>query len=136
MYASKRNARGFIALISVFVVSIVFLIAVVSLGQFGLAGRLLLLDVENKVRSEAYAEGCVQTARIIAVNDPAASRSNVLVRYSDIECAIVALEPDTPSAGESTITASSTVSGATTNFEVVIDPVTGDITSWVELPTL
>jgi hypothetical protein len=133
MYVSKVSARrGFIALISIIILSFVLLVAVVSLGQFGLTGRLLLLDIENKTRSEEYAEACVHAARILIVNDPEASRTNVPFSYDDISCTLVSLDPDTPSSGESTIKSKAEVDGATTNFVVVVDAASYDIVSWKE----
>jgi hypothetical protein len=137
MSASKYYAqRGFIALISVLVISFVFLMAVISLGQFGLAGRLLLLDVENKVASEEHAEACVHIARILIVNDPLASRTNVPVTQGTISCTLVSLTPNTPAAGNSTIKSTAIVDGATTNFVVTIDTTTQDVLSWNEFAVM
>lgn len=126
--------RGFMALISIVVISIVFLIAVVSLGQFGLAGRLLLLDVENKARSEEYAEACVHIARIFIVNDPLAAKTNLDQSKGNIKCTIVSLTPNTPAVGRSTIQSRAEVNGATTKFTVTIDTTGHNVVSWVETP--
>ncbi|MEK9176995.1 MAG: hypothetical protein AAB923_01745 [Patescibacteria group bacterium] len=130
--ARSATAKGFMALISVIVISFVFLIAVVSLGQFGLAGRLLLLDVENKAASEGHAEACVAVARILIVNDPLSALSNREVTQGDVTCTIVSLAPGTPSSGYSTIKSQAMVASSTTNFVVVIDTTTHNVVSWRE----
>lgn len=136
MSVSKLRSRGFIALISVFIISFVFLVAIISLGQFGLAGRLLLLDTENKIRSEEYAEGCVQIARVLILNDPKASEKNVPVESEEVVCTIVSIEPDVSSSGESTIQARAEVLGTITNFVVVVDQNTRAVVSWEEVVSL
>ncbi len=124
------------ALLSVIILGFVFLVATVSLGQFGLSGRLLLLDIENKIRSEEYAEACVQVARVLIANDAQTERANVPIESRDISCTLISLEADAPSLGESTIEACAEVSGAITNFVVVVDATTYDIVSWEEYATL
>lgn len=147
MYASKefhsrensKSGRGFIALISVLILSLVFLVAVVSVGQFGLSGRLLLLDLESKVESETFAEACVQSARILIAIDPLVERSNISItpkEDGDVSCTLVSLEADTPSAGESRILSQSMVDGATTNFEVIVDSSSLSVNSWEECPVM
>ena len=133
MNASRQ--RGFIALISVLILSLVFLVAVVSLGQIGLSGRLLLLDLENKVLTEEFAEACVQSARILVAVDPLVERTDVSIDPSepgDVSCTLVSLEADTPFSGQSRILAQSVVEGATTNFEVIVDAATLAVDSWRE----
>lgn len=136
MYASNIPLRGFIALISVFIISFVFLVAIISLGQFGLTGRLLLVTSENKIKSEEYAEACVQVARILVVNDLEREHTNRTIQDGELACTIVAVEPDEPSSGESTIKSRAEVAGAVTNFVVVVHQTTHAIESWKEEATM
>jgi len=125
---------GYIALISVIIITFILFIAVFSLAQFGITSRFSLLDLENKSESEQLAAGCVQVAIIAIVNDPAYEAALVPVTVDDGECTIESVEVDTPSSGLSTIKTSAVVTGATTNLEVVWEQSGEDITSWEEVP--
>lgn len=135
-----RNEDGFIALISILILSFVLLVAVLSLAQFGITSRLFLLDLENKSASEQLAAGCVQVAIIATVNDPLYTLTTPVPITIDEEnergCVLVSVTPNRPTTNISTIQASSTVSGATTNFEVEWDTVDEEIDSWREPETL
>ena len=133
---SVRTERGFFALITVTVLGLVFLFAVLTLAQQGIMGRFILLDVENKLRSEGLAEACVQASRIATVNDPQRAISNLTVSIDTQTCTVVSLSPNTPASGSSRVRTKGTASGATTNIEAVINSTTGAVTSWKELYSL
>jgi hypothetical protein len=132
----KKNYRsGFIALISVLIISWMLLLAVVSLGQKAISGRFLLLDAERKARSERLAEACVEFSRIQIVNNPSYSPSPIDIKISDSDsCKIVSVMPGI---GELRgIKSCANVSDSITNLETEINGKTGEIVSQRELPTL
>lgn len=131
-----NTKRGFMAIVTVLIVGLVFLFAVISLGRLSIAGRFLLLTVEDKVQSEESAEACVQIARIYITNDPSYAGASVPVSFKKVSCTIVSVVPNTPSAGQSRIRTKAVVNGSTTNFNVVVNMTTGAIVSWTELMTL
>ncbi|MGB4076766.1 MAG: hypothetical protein WBK28_03625 [Minisyncoccia bacterium] len=132
LVVTRKSGKGFIALLSVIILGFVFLAAAVSLSHFGLAGRLLLLDLEEKARSEGYAAACVEAARILVANDAEAQRSSLSITYGALSCTIVTLEADEPSVGESTIKSRGVSGDAVTNLVVILDAATADVTSWQE----
>ncbi|MEK7063836.1 MAG: hypothetical protein AAB955_04080 [Patescibacteria group bacterium] len=131
MHATNQP-RGFIALISTIVVSFVLILAVVTLGMRGIAGRLYLLDIEHKNTSYALAESCITVGIIKIANDPDYTGTNITVPVGTETCTLVAVTPNTPSASRATISARGAKSGATTHLTVVIDEATALPVSWVE----
>ncbi len=129
----SNTQHGFIALISTLIISVMLLVAVISLGQRGVIGRFLLLDFERKAQSEALAESCVNVATIAAVNDPSYTDSNHVIPVGMLSCTIVSV---TPLSGQSRIHAKGTTGGAITNYEAVINTSDGTISLWKECKDL
>ncbi|OGG47609.1 hypothetical protein A2761_00070 [Candidatus Kaiserbacteria bacterium RIFCSPHIGHO2_01_FULL_51_33] len=130
------SQSGFIALISILIISFVLFYAVVSVSQRGIASRFLLLDIERKAASEKLAESCVQVVLIAVINDPSyivLSSSPVSVPVGPDMCTIYSVSP---SGAQSTIETKAVVSGATTNLRVIADNTTGVIVLWQEVPNL
>jgi hypothetical protein len=133
----KRNTAnsGFIALISILIVSAVLLATTLGLAQFGLANRFFIMHLEQKASSEKLAEGCVQMARIKIYNDPSFSVATSMTPFTiaDGTCTIYAITPNTPSNGQSRIRARATSGESVTNLEVVVNTANGTFVSWTEV---
>jgi hypothetical protein len=127
-----QKPPGFIALISILIISAVLLAAVASVAYSGVASRFMLLDLEYKARSEQHAEACVAVGTLAVINDPLYSASDLLVPVGAGECLLSV----TPAGGSSQIEAMASSSGATTNLRVTIDSGTGAVLLWREVPTL
>lgn len=125
-----KNSQGFIALISVIILSVVLLAAVVSLSQYGVTTRYALLDLERKGESETLASACLEVARIAVMNDPSYSVTNLSINVgtSTKVCKI-----ETVSAGVVKVSASST--GAVTNLKATINTTNGNFTKLEESQT-
>ena len=136
----NTNERGYVALISILILSSVLLVTTLSLAQFGIASRFFILDLEFKTVSEKLAEACVHVARIKAYNDPAYEvevDDPVVVSFDGKECTIISVTPGSGSDDdETTIVTTNTSDDAVTNYIVVVDNTTGDFLSWEEIPTL
>lgn len=128
-----REENGFVALITVLVMSAVLLVSVVSLAQYGLSTRFSLLDLENKSKSESLANACVSVARIAVVNDPSFTTSNKSVAIGTETCIIESVALNTPSSGTSRIKLRGTAGGAVTNYQVEVNTTSGSITRFIEL---
>jgi hypothetical protein len=125
--------KGFIALISIMIMSVVLLATTLSLAQFGLASRFFILDLEHKSASEKLAEACVHTARISVYNDPLYNpTSPVTIPVGDKSCTILSVQPN---GNQSLVKVTATSGTATTNMQVLIDNTNGDFVSWNEVPT-
>ncbi len=141
MHSLRSKNGGFIALISILIISMVLLFAVFAIGQRGIASRFLLLDLERKTQSEQLANACIQIATIdIANNAGHIAASDKEYNVGSSKCTIHSVQPNFPSAGRSTIEVFAIVpgptEGATTNLQVVIDSTNGNIMSWQELTNL
>lgn len=128
-----KHTRGFIALISVLILSVVLLAAVVSLSQYGVTTRYALLDLERKAESETLASACIEVARIAVMNDPSYSVAfppgiTLTVGTSTKLCKI-----ETVSGGVVKVSASST--DAVTNLKATINTAAGDIIQLEESQT-
>ncbi len=132
----KKHAtqHGFIALISILIISAVLLVTTLGLAQFGIANRFFILNLEQKASSKKLAEACVHIARIQTYNDPLFVRNTPLpVPVAGGTCTIISV---TPNGNNTTIQASASTSKAITNLSVVVDNTDGDFLSWEEVPTL
>jgi len=131
-----NEEKGFIALISVVILSFVLLAAVLSLSQVGITSRFFLLDLENKAISEQLALGCIQSAIVdIVLYETAYNPSNEPKDFpaSDFTCFIESVS----SVGSLyTIRTYAEINGATTNIEAVWNNTTELIVSQEELLVL
>jgi len=129
--------KGFIALTSAIIISVLLLAITVSLGFSGFFTRLNILDSESKERSVALAEACIDTAILKLAN----STDYVLVSADHVipvgtdTCNIISLAPNPSRSFPITIQTQACINKSVTNLEVIIDD-NLDITSYKELPYL
>ena len=64
-----ENKKGFVALMSAIIISVILLLLVTNLSLTGFYSRLNILDSELKDRSSALAEACADMAILKLVND-------------------------------------------------------------------
>jgi hypothetical protein len=129
--ASDTHERGFVALISIIMLSVVLLASTLSLAQFGLVNRYFILDLENKSVSERLAEACVHVARIQIYNNPDYEPSTpITIAIGGSACTISMVDPGVD---ESTIEATATMGNSVTNYRVVVDTDDGEFLSWNEV---
>lgn len=128
----KKNQQGFIALISVLMLSVILLGAVISLAQYGIVSRYALLTLEQKEVSHTRARACIQVALIAIANDPLYETNNKKAAFDGSWCDIVSVDAD---GSESVVRVSASSSGAVTNLEAVVDASSGDILKIKEIPT-
>jgi len=136
MNTIPQSERGFIALIAILIISVVLLASVISVAQFGITGRYILLDLERKAESESRAEACAQVARVAVFNDPAYEVTDKAVPVGKSWCNVLSIVKNSPSSGFSRVEVSASSTGATTNLRATVDTSTGNITRLIELPIL
>jgi hypothetical protein len=134
----KKNIsqNGFIALISILIISAVLLATTLGLAQFGIANRFFILNLEQKASSKKLAEACVHIARIQTYNDPLLIRDTPLevpIGDDGAKCHIVSI---TPNSGETTLETSAQTGEAITNLSVLVDNQNGNFISFEEIPNL
>jgi hypothetical protein len=118
------NARGFIALFSVIIVSAILMLAAVGLSFSGFFGRFNVVDSEYKARSDALASSCLDTAILKAVSGG-----------SGVGSQIINTESCNYNISGSTIKAWATVSNTYTSYQATINTSTYQMTDFKELLT-
>ena len=126
---------GFIALVSVILISFVLITFAVSISLSGYLGRFNQLDLEFKEQSVASASACVEKAiaDVVAGNPTTGTINFGNGGYS---CTIVSIASDVPTTGETTIKAQGVHKNAYTNLVVVVDSSTQAVLSWREFATM
>ena len=87
----KKDQNGFIALISILILSSVLLASTLALAQFGIANRFFILNLEQKSMSSKRAEACVEIARIKAYNNPSYTTSAMSVTIGGGTCTLTSV---------------------------------------------
>ena len=123
--------HGFIALISVIIISAILIIMAASLSLNGFYGRFNILDSEFKERSSSIAESCVDTALLELANDPAYS-GNATSTIGSNSCYIGAISTSTP--GKFIFETRGIYQNSYTNLKITANTSDLAVTSWQELP--
>lgn len=127
MYATSAKHRGFIALMSAIIISVVLLVGAVGGSMTGFYERSNILDAELKSRSASAADACAEQALLLLTNDPGYTGTSVLTLNSLDVCRAVV------SAGSPNVRVQATSSRAVTNLDIVYNPATHTVTSWQEV---
>jgi len=128
----NTRQKGFIALTSVIVISVLLLAITVRLGFSAFFNRLDVLDSESKERSSALAEACVDTAILNIARNAAYNPSNQVVAVGSDQCTIVSV---TSSGSQKIIKTQAVINKAYTNLKISINS-DFSINSWDECATL
>ena len=129
----KNKKNGFIALISVIIISFVLLLIAITLNFIGFYGRFNILDSENKERSAELADACIETARLnLALNNTYSGNDIVVNIINNEKC-----EYDANLSNSQEITAHACVNNAHTYYKATVNTSDSNIpiTSFEELPT-
>ena len=125
----RNEEQGFIALISVLIISSVLLASTLALAQFGIASRFFVLNLEQKAGSQKLAEACLELMRVKVYNN---SSYNTLGTY-DIgggKCTVESINT-TGSGTFSTVKVRAAIgpvgTEAVTNLEADIVKASGDV---------
>ena len=137
----RKSERGYIALVSVLIISLVLLTLAVSVSLTGFYARSNILNSEIKEQSMALAESCVSKAVAdVAIGNPTTG----VVQFGEnpynndlpYECTILSVTSDTPNTGETTIETQGIFYDSYTNLVVTIDSNDQNVLKWREVPTL
>ena len=134
----KQKQQGFIALISILILSSVLLASTLALAQFGIASRFFVLNLEQKAGSQKLAEACLELMRIRVYNNPSDTGLDTYT-IADGECTVESVNTN-GNGNFSTVQVSAAVgpagSQAVTNLEADIVKATGSTTKVVEIDSL
>lgn len=127
---NKQNDKGFIALTSAIIVSVVLLLIATTLSFTGFSSRFNILDSEFKERSSALADACLDVALLGFAQNPS-YLGNVNVSVGGNSCSISTV---TTSGSEKTFVTRGIYSNSYTNLEVTVDATTFSVISVEEIP--
>ena len=133
----KSHARGFVALMSVIIVSAILTTIIFTLGASTFFARFDVLDIENKRESLSLAQACVNAAMLKIARDAsyAALLGGDQVTIQGLKTCKICPGTNSPS-GQSTepLYARALYNGAYTNIEATIHTVPGSfaISGWRE----
>jgi len=130
----EGRERGFMALISAIIMTLIILTVTVLLNLFSFFGRFNILDLEFKEISVGLAEACADRAILNLANNPSytpAAGGDIILVGSD-NCKILSIT----GASQKTIRAQAIYKDSYTNLKVVVTPLvnTISINSWEEVP--
>lgn len=125
--------RGYIALMSVIVISVLLMTIAIAVSFTGFFSRFNVLSEEYKERSLALAEACADTALLNLSLDPGYNPINQTINIDSDACIVVSKQIDSPAAGQTTILTSGQFQQATTNIKVVVGSSDLSLVSWEEV---
>ena len=112
-----KNQSGFIALISVIIITAILLVIITTASMSGFFSRFNTADSEFKAQSSALAEACVQKALLkLIVNESYAGNESIPI--ANTTCFIRAVVSN---GNEKTIETQGVAGTAYTNLRVIID---------------
>lgn len=124
-----RNNRGYIAITTAIVLSLLVMVVAISLGSGGLFTRFHYVDFNNKQSSYITARSCLNHALWQIAIDPAYV-GNETINVSWYSCAI---RPVQTSGSNKIIESRAQIGGATTNLRLTVNSTTLSTVSLEEL---
>lgn len=130
----RNNDKGFAALMSTIIISIILLLIATTLGFTGFSSRFNILDSEMKERSSALAEACVDTALLRLVIDSSYPYPlNESVNVAGNTCTIVSVTNNMPLPEQTTVQAKADYKHYITNLTIVTKSSDSSVLSWEEI---
>ncbi|SRR3989344_428906 len=133
-----RSEKGFIALFTAIILSVVLILVSISLNRGGYLTRWETLDAEYKNRSLALAEACLDMAMLKLANNPtyAGGETNLMVGYDKCDIGAVSAGGFQYTINTSAVFPDASVwsQGAVTKLNVVVNSADFSLVSWVESP--
>ena len=132
MYDHKKTKRGFVALISVIMVSAVLMLIAVTLSTSNFFERYDILGSELKEKSSANAEACADYGLLVLANNESVLGTTTINISSSETCLLGPI----PTSGNPRIFYVQSVSGNYfTTYKISVDPSTISVVSWEEIAT-
>jgi hypothetical protein len=127
----RQKNKGFIALMSAIIISVILLLIATNLSFVGFYSRFNILESEMKERSSALADACVDVALIGFAQNPSYS-GNTNVNIGSDTCFISLVTDD---GSEKVFVTRGIFSNTYTNLKVRVDDETFEVNSVEEIPT-
>lgn len=124
--------KGYIAIMTSIILSLMMMLVAISLGSANLFTRLNVVDFGNKQLSYFIARSCLNDALFKLADSPSYTGNETLM-ISDRTCVLSTI---TVSGSDKIIQAKAIISGSTTNLKLTVNATTLSTVSLEELPTL
>lgn len=131
MTDKRENKKGFIALMSAIIISVILLLIITGSSFGGFYSRFNILESEFKERSSALAEACVDVAILNIVNNPSYTGDATTTVNAKDNCYVGTV---TTSGGQKIFETRGIYSNSHTNLKVTVNSTSFSITSVEELP--
>lgn len=127
----KYRNNGFVALISVIIISVILLLVTMNVSFDGFYSRFNIFDYESKERSSAMAEACADIVLLKLAEDSTyiGGGSPVTVSGADT-CAIDSTSAAIP---DRTFVLHSIFNNSYTNLQIIVNVTTGVIVKWEKI---
>lgn len=134
-FPKQENQSGYIALISVIIISLLLMTISVAVSFSGFFSRFSILDNEYKVISNGLAEACANTAILkVAADWSYVNSSPETIAVGASSCQIISIQ-NSSSGSQKIVLVQATWQKSYTNLEIKIsNPISID--SWKELAKL
>lgn len=132
--SDNKSDKGFIALISVILISFMLFAITYAVGMTSFLSRFNILDSESKKRSGALAEACLDQAILKITSEEYLQNQEILVGPKpEDKCVIISTTQNVPTAGKTIIKTQSVINKSYTNLFIIIDD-DFNIIRWQECP--
>lgn len=132
MQEIKNKKNGFVALMSVVIISAILLILAITISSSSIFERYDILASELKERSLSNAEACADEALLLIANNENHTATTTTTLTAKDQCTIGPI----PTSGNPRIFfTTSSYAGYTTNLKISVDPTTISVNYWEEIGT-
>jgi hypothetical protein len=130
-----KDQSGFVALLSVIIITVVLVVISVSVSTTSFFSRFNVADAEYKRLSSSLAEACADQALLKLAQDPsyAPAPGGDTISVGSSSCKIFSV---TSSPTQFTIQTKAVFQKAVTNIQIIVDNSSYSVISRQELPTL
>lgn len=126
----KNKNRGFAALITAIILSLILIVVAIVMSQSGFLTRQILSESENKERSAALAEACADNAILFTINNPLYTGGPPPIIIDGERCEIYSVT-HTPSTF--TIKTRAEIKEAVTKLKIIVNDTNFAVESWEEV---
>ena len=122
--------RGFAALITAIILSLILIVVAIVMSQSGFLSRQILSESENKEKSAALAEACADNAILFTINNPLYAGGPPPIIIDGEQCEIYSVTHTPPIF---TIKTRAEVKETVTKLKIIVDDSNFTVESWEEV---
>ncbi len=132
MILQQNKRKGFVALITAIVLSLVLIVVTVTLNRSSFLTRSAILEAEYKEMSSALAEACADIALLkLAVSST--YTNDEVIDVNENQCLIKPILDNSPISGQKTIETRAIYKESVTNLRIVVNASDISVVLWSEV---